>query len=113
MSQVDNVICLTDSLPNFNQKVQLIFNEGYGRFSFVGTMISNGFEISTFAVSVGSRHPFLSSTEDDNYEKRLVSKGPPQSLIDSRLNLNKSLCIYIYMYIYIYVIIFVEVRKVE
>ena len=49
-------------------------------------MISKGFEISTFAASVGSRHPFLSSTEVENYEKRLVSRGATQSLIDSRLN---------------------------
>ena len=39
VSQADNVICLTYSLPNFNHKVKLTFDRGYGKRSFVDTMI--------------------------------------------------------------------------
>ena len=81
VSQVDNVVALVSAVPKINQNVSLTFDRGYGKRSFSETMISRGFNISTFASTAGSRHPFVSPEEVSNFGSKLVHKGDSQEVI--------------------------------
>ena len=86
VSQVDNVVALASSIPKINQNVSLTFDRGYGKRSFSETMISRGFNISTFASTTGSRHPFVSPEEVFNFERKLLQKGASQEMINARIS---------------------------
>ena len=64
--QQENVENLLDTLPKLTStehSVEIAADRGYAKLPFVMTVLKMGYEISTIANLVGSRHPFL-LTED-------------------------------------------------
>ena len=81
VKQKDNVMDLIGNLPDVRQKVNVTFDRGYGKRDVVDAFTSRGFDVTTFAATVGSRHPFLSATEVDNYKSRLARANASTSTI--------------------------------
>ena len=58
-SQANNCYKLLASFPNTGHNTTVTFDCGYGKFDFVYQMISRGFKVSTYAATLGLRHPFI------------------------------------------------------
>jgi hypothetical protein len=80
--QSDNVEELMKTLRNPQRKQRCTFDRGYGKMDFVRLMVELGFEIATFATTIGSRHPFIPKLEADAYKMRLMKKDPTPSEAD-------------------------------
>lgn len=64
--------------------LRLCFDRGYGKIGFVSLVCSLGFNLSTIANSVGSRHPFITSDElkKQDFERKWSQHPcPPQDEI--------------------------------
>ena len=57
--------------------------------AFVETNAMNNFDISTIATTIGSRHPFLTSTESDKYIASFKTKHETIDNINAKFNLYK------------------------
>jgi hypothetical protein len=55
---------------------------------FVQLMVELGFEIATFATTIGSHHPFIPKLEADAYRMRLTKKNPRPSEADIKEQMN-------------------------
>lgn len=67
-SQKANVHALIDMLPSITtseEKIRLIFDQGYGKMDFIEENARKRYNISTIATTVGSRHPFVTKRESD------------------------------------------------
>ena len=72
VSQKDNVMDLIGNLPVVHQNVNVTFDRGYGKRDVIDGITARGFNVTTFAAAMGSRHPFLSENDVNNYKSRLA-----------------------------------------
>ena len=72
ISQKDNVMDLIGNLPVVHQNVNVTFDRGYGKRDVIDGITARGFNVTTFAAAMGSRHPFLSENDVNNYKSRLA-----------------------------------------
>ena len=66
VKQLDNVNTLLQQFPEITDnesEVELTFDRGYGKMSFIKMVSKMNYKIRTVAASVGSRHPFILNVE--------------------------------------------------
>ena len=76
-TEEDNVVALLSNLPIVTSdydKIRLTYDRGYGEITFVEANAKNKNDISTIAITVGSRHPFIPIYESTTFIKTCRTK---------------------------------------
>ena len=76
-TQEENVEALLSNLPKLTSapdNIRLPFDIGYEKIAFVEANTKNKNDISTIAITVGSRHPFIPIYESTTFIKTCRTK---------------------------------------
>ena len=83
-----NVSELLKSLPSFEDSgsnATITFDRGYGKMNFVRSVSALGANVLTIAATIGSRHPFITDEEIQDYQKKQLAKKVPLATVSQRL----------------------------
>ena len=91
-SQEANVSSLLEGIPRITtpeKHLQVSFDCGYGKMSFVDQVTRRGYSIWTTAAAIGSCHPFIAEQDIESKKKTWASQGVAQAEINNRVGLVK------------------------